>query len=58
MSIRPSITLAEPAAGWAVAISWPGGRTEAMAEVDWQEDLESWLARFLAEMGHRKRRVP
>jgi hypothetical protein len=29
-----------------------------MAEVDWQEDLESWLARFLVEMGHRKRRVP
>jgi SRSO17 transposase len=30
---------------------------EAMAQVDWREDLEDWLAPFLAAMGHRKRRM-
>jgi len=28
-----------------------------MAQVDWREDLEDWLAPFLAAMGHRKRRL-
>jgi SRSO17 transposase len=28
-----------------------------MAEVDWRKDLEDWLAPFLAEMRHRKRRL-
>jgi hypothetical protein len=28
-----------------------------MAEVDWREDLEDWLAPFLARLGHKKRRV-
>jgi SRSO17 transposase len=32
------------------------GWGKVLVEVDWREDLESWLAPFLAEMGHRKRR--
>ena len=28
-----------------------------MAQVDWREDLEDWLAPLLAEMGHKKRRM-
>jgi SRSO17 transposase len=33
------------------------GWGKAMVEVDWREDLESWLAPFLAGMRHRKRRL-
>jgi SRSO17 transposase len=38
-------------------MSWWFVGAKSMAQMDWREDLEDWLAPFLNAMGHRKRRL-